>query len=413
MRILFAQGNIPTSFAPTITVTGSKGKGSTAILSATFLQAAGHRVGLLTSPHFLSHRERIRVNGQAIPEIDFRQIVTDLAETIRNVDQNLSEKQYLSPTGLFLAVAIRFFLKEGVTAAVLEVGRGGRYDDVSLIDNAVACLTPIMGEHHDKLGNTLSAIAEHKSGIIKPGSIVVSARQTEEVMSVFDSVCERVAATKYVLEQEVHVGATYEEGLQEIQVRIDPFDLRRSFKLRTSARYQAQNLALAFAASFALDQRVADIDPTLIQQVRLPGRCDVIHQAPPVIVDGAINRQSALVFLESVLPIIHRPITLVTALPDDKDYQGVLDTLLPETDYTIITQVSASHLTFRSDVFDYACRLSEEVLNQPAVDAAFLSALEYTQANGGMIWVVGTQSLVRDALRFWDVRLDSLFIIDR
>lgn len=106
-------------------VTGSKGKGSTTAISAKLLQALGHTVGMITSPHLVTYRERIRVNGRAIPEADFLRILDDLAPMIDAIELSLGDQQYFSPQGIFLAIALRWFDQQQVTAAVLEVGRGG------------------------------------------------------------------------------------------------------------------------------------------------------------------------------------------------------------------------------------------------------------------------------------------------
>src|SRR5262249_40359729 len=106
-------------------VTGSKGKGSTTVITAKLLQHLGHTVGTITSPHLVSWRERVRVNGKAIPEADLLRILDELAPEIDTIEATLSGKHYFSPQGIFLAVALRWFDEQGVKAAVLEVGRGG------------------------------------------------------------------------------------------------------------------------------------------------------------------------------------------------------------------------------------------------------------------------------------------------
>src|SRR6185436_16770222 len=116
-------------------VTGSKGKGSTTVITAKLLQHLGHKVGMITSPHLVSWRERIRVNGQAIPEPDLLRILSELAPHIDEIEAHLNERQYFSPQGIFLAVALRWFNEQDVKAAVLEVGRGGRFDDISVVPN--------------------------------------------------------------------------------------------------------------------------------------------------------------------------------------------------------------------------------------------------------------------------------------
>ena len=409
MRWFFAEANLPLSFAPTVTITGSKGKGSTAILCASILQGAGHKVGLLTSPHFLSHRERIRVNSYMMSEEMFVRIVNHLAPIIRRVDSDLDEGKYLSPTGLFLAVAVQYFLEQDVTAVVLEVGRGGRYDDVSLIENQVSCLTPIMPEHLEKLGPDIEGVARHKVGVIKANNTVISAPQSESVMEVIEETCQEHDATLHCQGETFRYLAGYQWDRQDVQVTLDFADRQQVFQLLSPAHYQAHNIALAYAAAVALDPQAAFIDPAIIKRTRLPGRCDMIRRYPRVFIDGAINRESARSFLRSVLSLLRYPAVLITALPADKDYQGLLHELMPHMDKTIITQVSAGHLTFSKDVVNHARTISDSVLDEPDVGAAFDAGLDYV-GEEGTLWVVGTQSLVRDALSFWDVQLEWLIV---
>jgi dihydrofolate synthase / folylpolyglutamate synthase len=408
-RRLFAAAELPFDLVPTVTVTGSKGKGSTAILCAAILRGAGYRVGLLISPHFLSHRERIRVDGEVIAEADFVRIVNDFAPIIQRIDSELSMENYLSPTGIFLAIAIRYFKEQHVTAAVLEVGRGGRFDDVSLIENQVACFTPIMAEHLDKIGPEIQDVAWHKAGIIKRRSTVICGRQSAVVNQVLDAVCAEQKALMQRIDDTIHHLAGYRWDKQDIQVTLDFVPIEKVFRLFTAAMYQAQNLALAYAAAVALQPSAAYVNPAITQRIRLPGRCDMLRRNPIVFVDGAINRTSAHAFLHSVLPLIQYPAALITALPHDKDYQGVLDELLPHLDMTIVTETSAKHLTFKRDVLDYARSHADTVLDEPDVYRAFQAGLDYV-GEKGTLWVVGTQSLVRDALSFWDVGMDWLIV---
>jgi dihydrofolate synthase/folylpolyglutamate synthase len=243
MRQLFSEANLPLSFAPTITVTGSKGKGSTSIFCAALLQGMGHTVGLMTSPSFLSVRERIRVNGQAISGVAFTEIMAELAPTIQRIDSELPPDQYLSPTGLFLACAIRYFMNSGVTAMVLEVGRGGRFDDVSLIENQVSCFSPMMAEHLDKLGPTVTDIVWHKTGIIKPNSVAVSAPQTPNVTTQMEQVCHELSAKFQQIGRDILF--EQKDGKVVIEGTI--------FELNTPATYQAMNLATAYNSVAALE----------------------------------------------------------------------------------------------------------------------------------------------------------------
>ncbi len=405
-RELLQRAGISTSFAPAITVTGSKGKGSTSLLSAALLQGMGYKVGLLTSPNYLDLRERIRLNGRIIPAADYVRIINDLAPQIDAIEASLPPDKYLSPTGLFLTVALRYFMEQHATALVLEVGRGGRFDDVSLYQNTVSVFTPIMDEHLDKMGPTVLDVAWHKSGIIKPNNAVVSAPQSPNVRAVLQTEAQAQHARWLSVPDDITYTLTRStDNAQDIRVAL----LAREFNFRVTARakYQAMNLAVACgaAATFGDIQQSADT----VRRLRFPGRCDQVSSNPAVIIDGAINREAAEQFRDSVLASITHPLVLVTALPHDKDAHGLLETLAPLADHVVVTRVHATHLHFTDEVFSLARQFNTNVTDQPDVDAAFRLALEVA-GTAGTIWVVGTQSLVRDALRFWNQDLENVFV---
>ncbi len=409
IRQLFELAAIPLNLAPTVTITGSKGKGSTAIMTAALLQGMGHRVGLLTSPSFLSLRERVRLNLHAIPEADFVRIVGDLAPLIDQIDSTLAPDKYLSPTGLFLAVGLRYFHENAVSAMVLEVGRGGRFDDVRLVENQVSCLTPIMDEHRDKFGAKPLDVVWHKAGIIKPDSQVVSANQSPEVTDYLVDYCAQVGAELFVLDQDFSYQSVFDGIDQIVDVQFPALGQTDRFTLSTPARYQAQNLVLAFANASLLTRNTPRLSAPapLLSRVRLVGRCDVLRDtAPKVIVDGAINRESAQQFRESVAGLSDGVIALVTALPHDKDYRGVLEVLLPAVQHAIVTHVTAGHLNFSDDVQEFARQYMPDVVFEKDVFSAFKQA----EQNADTVWVVGTQSLVRDALDYWGASLESLLL---
>ncbi len=395
MRELFQRAGIRTNFAPAITVTGSKGKGSTSLFSAAILQGMGYRVGLMTSPHFLTVRERIRLDGCAIPEADFARIMTDLEPYITAIDATLATGKYLSPTGLFLACALRYFEEQRTTALVLEVGRGGRFDDIAIYENQVAAFTPIMAEHLDRMGPTVRDIAWHKAGILKPGGTIVTAPQTAEVLDILREASGLQHGKFIQIGQEID----YSQHNGQIQITLDK--KHYEFMLQTPARYQALNLAVACGAASALIGELDEnrIRPT-VERLRLPGRCELLSEQPQVIVDGAINRESAHLFRESVQDRATKPLVLVTALPHDKDAEGLLAELAPLADTVIVTHVSAGHLHFDQRPVQAAHQYNPDVLDMPNVEQAFHAALDRVGTTG-TLWVVGTQSLVRDALRFW------------
>ena len=163
-------------------VTGSRGKGSVTAMMAKLLQTQGRCVGAVTSPHLVHWNERIRVDGQMIPSDRFLSILGELQPAIDATIAGLDAAQYLSPQGIFLAIALRHFDEMGVDVAVLEVGRGGRYDDVAVVPNRLSVFTPMMLEHTALLGDTLGRIAWHKAGIIKPGGAAISLPQAPDAL---------------------------------------------------------------------------------------------------------------------------------------------------------------------------------------------------------------------------------------
>ena len=158
-------------------VTGSRGKGSVTAIMAKLLEVLGHRVGAITSPHLVHWNERIRVDGRMIPTADFLRIFNDLRSDIDEITIGLADSAYLSPQGIFLAIALRYFTEMNVDTAVLEVGRGGRFDDIAVVPNTLSVFAPIMLEHTSLLGDTVERIAWHKAGIIKAGGSAISLPQ--------------------------------------------------------------------------------------------------------------------------------------------------------------------------------------------------------------------------------------------
>ena len=156
-RILLERANLLAGERDYAVVTGSRGKGSVTAIMAKLLEALGHRVGTITSPHLVHWNERIRVDGRMIPTSDFLRILNDLQPLIDATVGDLGPTQYLSPQGIFLAIALRHFAETGVDVAVLEVGRGGRFDDIAVVPNKLSVFAPIMLETYCAAGQHLGA----------------------------------------------------------------------------------------------------------------------------------------------------------------------------------------------------------------------------------------------------------------
>jgi dihydrofolate synthase/folylpolyglutamate synthase len=172
---------------PILHVAGTKGKGSVSAMCASALEAAGYRVGLYTSPHLTDFAERLRVNGCPIPHQELVALVDDTKTKIESIPE-------LTTFEITTALAFLYFHLQGVEAAVIEVGLGGRLDPTNVAIPIVSVITSISYDHTLILGDTLAQIASEKAGIIKPGVPVVVAPQKDEARKVIEQAAEQQSA---------------------------------------------------------------------------------------------------------------------------------------------------------------------------------------------------------------------------
>ncbi len=387
-----------------VVVTGSKGKGSTTVMTSKLLQALGYRVGMITSPHLVTWRERIRVNGQAIPLPDFLRLLNGLAPTIDAIEDTLDNATYFSPTGIFLATALGWFGEQGVEIAVLEVGRGGRFDDIALVPNALSLFSPITLEHTYWLGPGLDRIAWHKAGIIKPEGLALTVPQTEAVIEQLQAEAELQRAALRVIPPAQILGSADDgwriavEGLGEMHLPL-------------LGRYQAVNAALALAAAQAMrvqrGESAAD-DPEGLRaglaRVQWPGRLQQLQADPAVFLDGAVTRELAQSVVESLRDRLTQPLVSIVAVPEDKDYAGVCETVQPISERLIMTATERNPiLTFPGA--EVASRYGAS--HQPTLDAA-LDEARAAAGSSGTILILGTQSIVADAILLWGFSYETI-----
>lgn len=327
-----ALGN-PQEKYPIIHVAGTKGKGSVSALCASALQEAGYRVGLYTSPHLDDFAERIQLDGQPIPHV----------ELVRLVDENRSILQAIPRLTFFeitTALAFLYFAQQQATAAVIEVGLGGRLDATNVCKPRVAVITSLSYDHTALLGNTLAEIAGEKAGIIKAGVPVVLAPQQEEARLVVEKVAkERGSAL-------VQVGRDYQfaalsHSLEGQSLKIwegARTDEATAAELEISllGAHQVENAATAYTTLQVMRQQGILIHEEQIRagfkKTAWYGRFEVLRREPPVVIDCAHNRDSAEKLRKTVDQYFPgRPVVLVFGASEDKDIQGMLDELLPRT----------------------------------------------------------------------------------
>lgn len=325
MRSLLSRLNNPQRGRPTVHVTGSKGKGTTAAMIAGVLQRAGNVTGLYTSPHLHSFTERVAINGDSISPEEFAAGISAIKDAVEAERQSVHGD--VSTFGVL--TALFFWLMRAqvprVDWQVVEVGLGGTFDATNVIDPPeVAVITPISLEHTAILGNTPAEIAKDKSGIIKAGTTAVVGPQKDP--AVLEVVAERCAEVGARL---VDVASLYQYEV------LEKFPFGQSFrligpngerKMRTPmlGAHLVENAATAVAAAEAIRARGFTISEQAIvdgiAHVRVPGRLEVMGQKPLIVADGAHNGESAAALATALKDYFNwKRLFLVIGCNKDKD----------------------------------------------------------------------------------------------
>jgi dihydrofolate synthase/folylpolyglutamate synthase len=336
-RLLASLGD-PHKGLKVIHVAGTKGKGSTSALIASILNEANLRVGLYTSPHLISFRERIMVDGRMIDEEALIRIV---AENKPHFERLRGER--LSFFEVYTAVAFLYFKEMRVDLAVLEVGLGGRLDATNVADSLISVITPISLEHTHILGETLGKIAKEKAAIIKRDSFCVSAPQEKEVLDVIEDDCRQRGSRLYLVGREIQIDKVrFDKSKQYFNIwgRSQEYPL---LELGLMGAHQVVNAAAAIGAIEALKAYDIFIPQESVKQgvakTRWPGRMEVMREEPLIILDGAQNVASAKALTEAVeRHFVREKLILVLGISYDKDIKGVCETLSSFASQVILTR---------------------------------------------------------------------------
>ena len=407
----------PQNSYPSVHITGTNGKTSTTRMIDALLGAFGVRTGRFTSPHLVDVRERITIEGDSISPDEFVRTWEDIAPYIEMVDRAHAETDgtKLSFFEVFTVMAFAAFADHPVDAAVVEVGMGGRWDATNVIDAGVGVIMPIAIDHEKWLGSTIREIAEEKAGIIKPGQIVIVAKQQEEALRVIE---ERAAQVDAIVRLE---GRDYEVldrqlgvGGQMITVRT-PAAVYEDVFVPLFGDYQASNAAAAIAAveafmgGRALDAKVVEAG---MLSATSPGRLQVVRHSPTIIVDAAHNPAGAHTLGESISEAFdfERVVGVYSAM-GDKDIEGVLGEVEPYLDSIVITQMPG----IRAKPAEEIAQIAREVFGSDRVDVqedileAIATAVnlgesgdESAPATG--VVVFGSVLLAGEVLRLMDIR---------
>lgn len=396
MRAIMARLANPHEKFQSVHIAGTKGKGSTAAMCESVLRASGVRVGLYTSPHLHTFRERIRVNGELISE----QAVVDGIARLRAIQPEFPNTIVFE---WITALAFDYFARAGIEFAVVEVGIGGRLDATNVVTPRVSIVTSISYDHMKILGDTLSLIAREKAGIIKPGIPVVSAPQVQEARAVIETIARargaelvqisndlrfQVASRKFQLTPHTSSFESQEFAFQEDDLKPEIWDLK------LLGRHQLDNAATAIAAMKTLGARGIPIsDASLragIQNTRWQGRFEILSRAPYVIVDGAHNRDSARQLAQTVEAFFPRArVQWIFGASDDKDVRGMFMELARRSGAFIMTRAPHPRA---SDPHELA-QMAREIGGTSVIEVNIAQAIELAKTRKEFEVTVITGSL--------------------
>ncbi len=386
---------------PTIHVAGTNGKGSVSHMMAAVLQRSGYRVGLYTSPHLVDFRERIRINGQPVPE----EYVVDFVARERAFWEPLNPSFFEVTT----AMAFKYFAEQHVDIAVIETGLGGRLDCTNVVSPILSVITNISLDHTQLLGHTLGAIAEEKAGIIKHATPVVIGENQKETRPVFECKAREMEAPIIFAEDDSLIEDTRTDGQGGLVCATRNYG---ALHCDLGAFYQRKNLNTVLHALQVLEaQKVLSLAPDkdghsvlealahVTEETGLAGRWQTVATAPRVICDTGHNAggwdyvgcQLQRIIAEGT------PLHIVFGMVEDKDVEAVVR-LLPYKATYYFTQAQTPRALDGHALLRLAARYGLRGQAFPSVPEAFAAARK-AAGNGGTVFVGGSNYIVGELLR--------------
>ena len=392
-------GNPHQSFK-TIHVAGTNGKGSVSHMLASVLQEAGYKTGLYTSPHLKDFRERIRVNGEMIPE----------EAVVKFTEQYLvkNEQEKLEPSFFELTVSMAFdyFRAQQVKVAVIEVGLGGRLDSTNIITPEVSVITNISFDHMSLLGNTLSKIAAEKAGIIKKNIPVVIGETSMESSSVFEQFAEKATAPLFFADQVY--SADYSmltlDGKQSLNIQRNQELIYNDLQLDLLGIYQRYNVPTVLKTIDILNENGWNLTEEIIRRgigntsvnTGLMGRWQIIGYNPLTICDTGHNPAGIKLVVEQIKQTEWKELHMVIGMVNDKDQDEVLTLLPPNAKYYF----TKAAIPRAADPEELAAKAEKFGLNGNCYSTV-QQALSAAQQNAGLndlVFVGGSTFVVGEVL---------------
>ncbi|MFO7946990.1 MAG: folylpolyglutamate synthase/dihydrofolate synthase family protein [Armatimonadota bacterium] len=332
-------------------IAGTKGKGSVAALVEAITRAAGYKTGLFTSPHLVSPRERIRVNGSPLSRDEMIHLVEQVRPTVARMreDKKLTSATFFE---VYTAMCFIHFARENVDLAVIETGLGGRLDSTNIITPLACAITTLGLDHTKVLGDTIEEIAAEKAGIIKPDIPVVVAPNAPEADVVVTERAKQLNAPVVRPPEVIEVkpprkipvpDEAHDSSPPVQQVTLQHDDGAVTYDLSLLGPHQATNFSVAVGIVDVLNDCGYEISrediATGAADIRWPGRLQIMDARPWIVTDCAHNAQSAAALAEALPPLLeYDRLIVILGISREKDAAAVARALAPITDVAVLTQ---------------------------------------------------------------------------
>ena len=413
MYALMAELGNPQNTYPLIHVAGTKGKGSVSALCAAALRAAGYKTGLYTSPHLQDFCERIQVDGQPISHADLAALVDEIKPAVARVPK-------LTTFELTTALGFLYFARQGASAAVIEVGLGGRLDATNIVTPRVSVITSLSYDHTAVLGDTLTLIAGEKAGIIKPGVPVVSSPQKEEARVVLEKVsAERGCKLTLVGRDLTFELISHSLDGQTFRLKDDPLTgtsegkEQIEFRIPLLGEHQGENAATAYAA---LKASGLDVNEGSIRQgfldVDWPGRFEIARKQNPTLIFDSAHNQDSFEKLTTTLQTYFPgcKVTLIFGVSEDKHLIEMLTAIRPLLGRVIATQADHPRALEPEKIVEAVRQLGVDAEAAAPVETALKRALDLSQKDGSIVISAGSIFVTAEAKTAWSrIPVNGLF----
>ncbi len=381
----------------TIHIAGTNGKGSTSHLIASILQQSGYRVGLYTSPHLIDFKERIKINGESIEENYIINFVAGHKDFFEEIHASFFE--------LTTGLAFKYFSDKKVDVAVIEVGLGGRLDCTNIIQPDLSIITNISFDHMSLLGNTLTAIAKEKAGIIKPGIPVVIGETTEETKKVFLDTVDHIHSNRNL----IHFA---EDSCPILSSTLLPsgkwqFETKNygtiigelgGFAQKKNASTVLTSIDELKKSGYKIsDEVIKSGFEMVVENTGLLGRWQIIQINPKIVFDTGHNEAGIEYIVQQLQSEVYDRLHIVIGMVNDKDIDAVLK-LLPQNAIYYFTQASIPRALNHEQMRRKAEEFGLKGNSYPTVEEA-LSAAKSTANENDFIFLGGSTFVVADALQ--------------